>query len=200
MSHQKVCVALWNLKEQCFPHYSVTSSGFDVHVHCCIAISDWLNPLCFSCSIFVCWWMRGCYWYQWCWESCTRQVFVCCGKAGLQLAPAMCKSQWVPALSAGGELVDWLGCTPPTPPPPQSPPPPPPLLACSCSGSTCASPALHFFFFLPRPALLHTSINAAMHTRRCMCLKQRCLLSHTHWRKLKKHTVIYWLNHMNEWV
>lgn len=72
------------------------------------------------CVLAVCW-MWGCYLYQWCCERCRRRVFVCTGKAGLQLPPG----QWVPqhwGEEGGGIswLIDWDAQHPrlPTPPPP----------------------------------------------------------------------------------
>lgn len=54
MSHQTLYVALWNFKEQCFAHYSVTSSSFAVHADCRRAMSDWLKPVCFPLSLYLC--------------------------------------------------------------------------------------------------------------------------------------------------
>ena len=95
-------------------------------------------------------------------ESAARgESLSALGKAGLQLAPAMCKSQWVPqhSVQEASRLIDWdahhqrhPSFIPTTTSSSSSLLPP---LACSCSESTCAS--LHFFFsFLPRPASSHT--------------------------------------------
>lgn len=69
----------------------------------------WLLKCVFlSLSTFCCW-IRGCCLFRWCWECCTRRVFVCSEKAGLQLALSMCKSQWVPqhSVQAASCLIDW---------------------------------------------------------------------------------------------
>lgn len=60
----------------------------------CVLLYSYIWPIkafvFLSSTMFVYWWMWRCYWYQWCWECYTRRVFVCSGKAGLQLVPAMC--------------------------------------------------------------------------------------------------------------
>lgn len=45
-AHQKVCMALWNFKEQNVVHYNVTSSSFDSHI--------WLVKLSFYVFLFLC--------------------------------------------------------------------------------------------------------------------------------------------------
>lgn len=145
-------------------------------------VAGYWKLLCFFLPVCLCCWIRGWCWYQRCWEGCTRQAFVCFGKAGLQLADVMCKSHWVRQHSVQEEswLIDWDAHYHRHPlrsstPPPRRPP------VCSCSGSTCA--CLHFLNpDLPYYTQAFKQTCISVHVR-----KQRCMVSHTVERK-KKHS------------
>lgn len=102
--------------------------------------------------------------YQRSWEGCTRQVFVCFGEGGLQLAPVMCKSQWVRQHSVQEEscLIDWDAHYHRHPLRSSTPPPCRPLVSLAQGAHVPVS-----IFFKSRPALLHTRIQAVMHIRAC---------------------------------
>lgn len=135
-----------------------------------------------SLSTFCCW-IRGCCLFRWCWECCTRRVFVCCEKAGLQLALSMCKSQWVPqhSVQEASCLIDWDAHY-------QRQHPLLPLSVLAQGAHVLVS--IFSPPFLPGPAVLHTSIRAAMHTLRACAFTNAHGLSHTHWTKARRDIVM----------
>lgn len=101
------------------------------------------------------------------------------------------KSVGPSAVSAGGELVDWLGCT--------LTPPPPPLVHTPSSSSSCLlllrehmclSP--FFFFFLIRTCLIIHK-HSSSHAYACMCVNKGAW-SHTQYKKTAGYRDVVWMN------